>query len=308
MFCGKCGNNINLPNDYTEYTIVCSKCGNVVKVIQKHIVPKEQTSSITENKSKKISKNESEKNLVTINNKDLLKEKIKTKIINKDKINTVIVSNENHFKEQNSSKKTSSIEAKIITAGKLQQGTRCSICKEIINIGDKLYICNFCKSTNHEDCWVKNGGCPVAECASKLSLEERAEKTQTKIPHPTINNQDEMITCKWCKEPMKKGAVYCPSCGESQSKSSLDEDDNSYYKYDDSPPLEKWEYFVLFATPLLGFKMPNLFMFGIFMLLMPLFGVFHIKTGDFLKGKKILKISLIYEGFLLILILSSILK
>ena len=335
MFCGKCGKKIDVPSGYAEPTINCPNCNNILKVLQKaNTSPK----STLGNNPPTIK----EENIVQeqpTDNKPITTEKLSAAIINPvttdNKLNTaenepiaagnnsaitenkpIAVANNPDATEnkpndtENKAKRVENkpniSDVKIITAGKLQLGSNCSICNKPINIGDKIYICNFCKSTNHENCWLQNNGCPVKECAGKLSPEERAARTQTKLVKPSKNPED-IIACKWCKEPMKRGDVTCPHCGKVQSSDSLSEDDNSYYQFDDSPPLSKRDYFFIFVTPLIGYKMQNWPMFFIFLAIMPIFGIILIKSGETLKGKKILKTSIIYDGFVVLPIVLPIL-
>lgn len=269
MFCGKCGTKIDISNDFNEEFVICPKCKANIKLPAKKKEVKENP--IADNK---VSENKVPEEKTAVNAPVKTEEKTAAK------------------------EPPKKLEAKIITAGKLQKGTNCSICKQPINIGDKIYICNFCKSTNHEHCWQEHGGCPVAECSGKLTPEERAAQAPTK--YKLSLDPKDMVKCKWCMEPMRRGAAFCPSCGQSQSKKSVDEDDNSYYKYDDSVPLEKKEYALIFVVPLLGFKMPNWPLLLLFFAIPIMFGLFHIKNGSVSKGKKFIKTTLIYEFFLML--------
>ncbi len=266
MFCGKCGTKVDVPNDSNELFVICPNCKSEIKIAKKPIAI--NTASSLEKQS--------------VEDNSISKETQKNQALAANSVTN------------DSPKK---IEAKIITAGKLQVGTNCSICKQPINLGDKIYICNYCKSTSHENCWLEHGGCPVAECSGKLTPEERAAQAPTK--YKLSSDPKDMVKCKWCMEPMRRGAAFCPSCGQSQSKNSVDEDDNSYYKYDDSAPLEKKEYALIFVVPLIGFKMPNWGLLFVFFSIPVLIGLFHLFSGDKSKGKRFIKTSLIYELLLL---------
>ena len=273
MFCGKCGTKIDISTDSNEEFVTCPNCKSNIKLPVKRKEIKESPVAETKVTESKVPEEKTE---------------IRVAVKAEEKAAVKSVVKESPQK----------VEAKIITAGKLQIGTNCSICKQPINIGDKIYICNFCKSTNHEQCWQEHGGCPVAECAGKLTPEERAARTQVNLK-PKIDPND-MVGCKWCGEPMRRGASLCPSCGKSQSSKSVDEDDNSYYKFDDSPPLDKKEYALIFIVPVIGFKMPNWPLLFLFFAIPIMFGLFHIKNGSVSKGKKFIKTTLIYEFILML--------
>ena len=230
MFCGKCGNNIDIPENYKSAFIVCPKCKKTIS-LQKRLV----------NTKLNTQKND----LSKLQNNDITK--IQQEVQEDLSIEVVKEQPKQEITKKHNDTVTG---AKVITAGKLQAGTKCSICKNPIKLGDKICICNFCQSTNHENCWKEHDGCSVQQCAGKLSAEERAELTQQKH----VAKKEQMIACKWCGEKIRKGTVVCEHCGESQ----FGDDDMSYYKYDDSGFLEKREYFIIFITPLLGFKF-NLF-------------------------------------------------
>ena len=128
----------------------------------------------------------------------------------------------------------------VIKANKKFEGQTCAICKKEIFLGDLIHICNKCQSINHEDCWKKEKGCKSPDCNPNIENEKanntnsiQTNKNISNLPLKQNNMSDNipsnMIPCRWCKEPIIRGAKKCKHCNEYQK----DEDRNLAYKLDD---------------------------------------------------------------------------
>lgn len=116
----------------------------------------------------------------------------------------------------------------VIRANKKYEGQFCAICKKEIALGEFIHICPNCQSVNHEDCWNNEGGCNSLSCNS-LARPQANPQTQS----GGFNNQrpsfggsslidkndsvpSNMVPCRFCKEPIMRGARKCKHCNEYQ--------------------------------------------------------------------------------------------
>lgn len=172
----------------------------------------------------------------------------------------------------------------VVRANKKYEGQSCAICKREIILGDLIHVCPNCQSINHEECWQNEGGCNSLSCNS-LS----GSQAKTTVPMSTTfsdNNAmsntlgtgaipSNMVPCKYCKEPIMRGARKCKHCGEYQNES----DRNSFIGNQDD---------TLSVTDILAIVCcPGLI--GIVV------GTIHCSKYQVEKGVKVLKYSLIWS-------------
>ena len=139
----------------------------------------------------------------------------------------------------------------VIRANRKYEGQICAICKKEISLGDLIHICPKCQSINHEECWQNEGGCNSLSCNSLSSKayssgsntfgNDYQNQNQNQNPNPNstmsrptsgFNQQrnfpqngsfaqngsmsQNMVPCRFCKEPILRGAKKCKHCGEYQ--------------------------------------------------------------------------------------------
>lgn len=170
----------------------------------------------------------------------------------------------------------------VIRANKKYEGQSCAICKREIFLGDLIHICPKCQSINHEECWNNEGGCNSLSCNSLnfANMQSTSTMQQTNMQRPSstpyrpefarsqmggINSQsrpdmsggfsssssqpNNMIPCRWCKEPIMRGARKCKHCGEYQR----DEDRNNAKKFsDEDSSLSATDWIGVFCCPIIG--------------------------------------------------------
>ena len=118
-------------------------------------------------------------------------------------------------------------------ANRKYEGQICAICKKEIILGDFIHICPNCQSINHEECWKEKGSCISCnslENGKSNNINELQKKTSTKTNNQNSFSQKEnvisqnnsstqnMVPCRFCKEPIIRGARKCRHCGEYQNE------------------------------------------------------------------------------------------
>ena len=200
----------------------------------------------------------------------------------------------------------------VIKANKKYEGQICAICKKEIYLGDLIHICPDCQSINHEDCWQNDGGCSSLSCNSLSSSPNNSSfnnnyqqnssmghennfQTNSTMSRPIggysqndgfqqsngfqqagINTQN-LVPCRFCKEPIMRGARKCKHCGEYQR----DEDRNNsaqFGKNDDSFSIA--DVFAILCCPSLA---------GIIV------GTVYCSRYEVARGVRVLKYSIIWS-------------
>jgi hypothetical protein len=109
-------------------------------------------------------------------------------------------------------------------ANKRVAGQPCAICARIINLGEPIHNCPSCQSINHDSCWKQSGGCPAcstsrpsAQAAPGPNLSRSGfDDMEGAMAKPGAPGGANMIPCRWCKEPIMRGARKCKHCNEFQ--------------------------------------------------------------------------------------------
>ena len=144
----------------------------------------------------------------------------------------------------------------VIRANRKYEGQTCPICRKQILLGDLIHICPKCQSVNHEDCWKNEGGCVTFSCNSLSSSSQPHNYNNNNIngyntnsfQNPNMSSPSmgpnirqpnsfgnrnmnpnmggsmgggmstNMVPCRFCKEPIMRGARKCKHCGEYQNE------------------------------------------------------------------------------------------
>lgn len=155
-------------------------------------------------------------------------------------------------------------------ANKRIAGQPCSICSRPINLGEQIHNCPSCHSINHDSCWRQSGGCPSASC-NTFQPPAAPQRSNLAPSSPSGNS----VPCRWCKEPIIRGAKKCKHCNEFQS----DSDRATQSKNFDAPidsTLTVTDWIGVLCCPIVGFIQ----------------GAIYASRGD-PKGKKLMLYSAI---------------
>ena len=116
----------------------------------------------------------------------------------------------------------------VIRANKKYEGQTCAICKKEIVLGEFIHICPNCQSINHEECWNNEGGCNSLSCNSLSRPKPNPQPQQvgfsnqrssfgnTSLTEKNDSVPSNMVPCRFCKEPIMRGARKCKHCNEYQ--------------------------------------------------------------------------------------------
>ena len=178
----------------------------------------------------------------------------------------------------------------VIRANKKYAGQTCNICKKEIELGETIHICPNCHGINHEDCWQNEGGCPKFSCNSlsnnyQNNSSYKNTSPSTLRPNPLSQPQktsntpnsfnQQMIACRWCKEPIPRGSKKCPHCGEFQKDADREKAKKDDTEEDTSIPSGMWVLIILY--PDIAF----------------IFGIVIMCRGKLISGAKTMGVSLI---------------
>jgi hypothetical protein len=178
----------------------------------------------------------------------------------------------------------------VIKANRKYEGQSCAICKREISLGDLIHICPKCQSINHEECWQKDGGCNSLSCNSLSSGNLRSSSSGSynnsnsnyggspslggsnygnnrtggfgnsqnsfgnnrNMSSPGANNAN-MVPCRFCKEPIMRGARKCKHCGEYQNESDrLAQQANNNNSFSEDNNLSVTDWIGILCCPVIG--------------------------------------------------------
>lgn len=131
-------------------------------------------------------------------------------------------------------------------ANKRVAGQLCNICSQPINLGEQIHNCPACHSINHDACWRQSGGCTSASCSTFQA--PAAPQRSSIAPAPAGNT----VPCRWCKEPIVRGARKCKHCDEFQRDSDRDINANNSNAPIDSA-LTTTDWIGILCCPIIGF-------------------------------------------------------
>ncbi|PKL45317.1 MAG: hypothetical protein CVV42_18765 [Candidatus Riflebacteria bacterium HGW-Riflebacteria-2] len=146
----------------------------------------------------------------------------------------------------------------LMKANKRVAGQPCAICSRIINLGEPIHNCPTCQSINHDSCWKQNGGCP--SCSSSLPSTHVQPGSSISgggfddmngaMAKPAAPGGTNMVPCRWCKEPIMRGARKCKHCNEFQR----DEDRETNTKaYEENVELSTTDWIGVLCCPIIAF-------------------------------------------------------
>ncbi|HEY9072434.1 MAG TPA: RING finger protein, partial [Candidatus Ozemobacteraceae bacterium] len=110
----------------------------------------------------------------------------------------------------------------VMKANKKVLGRSCAVCGKPIALGEQIHNCPSCHSVNHDACWSRSGGCTSPSCAAARGghaapgvpgIPPGSMAGGPAVPPPPGGT----VPCRWCKEPIARGARKCKHCNEYQS-------------------------------------------------------------------------------------------
>ncbi len=145
----------------------------------------------------------------------------------------------------------------LMKANKKVAGQPCAICARPINLGEQIHNCPNCHSINHDACWRQSGGCTSISCRSPQAAarpQVPAAASAVYEPPPQAHGAGapggNMVPCRWCKEPIMRGARKCKHCNEFQR----DEDRETNNKVtQDEEDLSVTDWIGVLCCPLIAF-------------------------------------------------------
>lgn len=108
----------------------------------------------------------------------------------------------------------------LMKANKRVAGQPCAICARTINLGEPIHNCPACSSVNHDACWKQSGGCASISCRitrpSSQPAGSFAGTHDYQAGAMATTPPAGSVPCRWCKEPIMRGARKCKHCNEFQ--------------------------------------------------------------------------------------------
>jgi len=118
----------------------------------------------------------------------------------------------------------------LMKANKRVAGKPCGICSKPLNLGEQIHNCPKCRSANHDACWSMAGGCKSPMCITSSGQSAPAmhggasgfggpggAMPGSMVPGAPPPPPGGTVPCRWCKEPIARGARKCKHCNEYQS-------------------------------------------------------------------------------------------
>ena len=150
-------------------------------------------------------------------------------------------------------------------ANKKVAGQPCAICARPVALGDQIHNCPSCHSINHDACWKQSGGCASLSC-SAVAKPQRPAPASISGGMGGMAGMDDMggsmaslgpgpsqgsIPCRWCKEPIMRGARKCKHCNEFQRDEDRETQKPNAWVEDE--PLSTTDWIGVLCCPLIGF-------------------------------------------------------
>jgi len=146
----------------------------------------------------------------------------------------------------------------LMKANKRVAGQPCAVCARIINLGEPIHNCPTCQSINHDTCWKQSGGCPACS-SSRPSAHASPSRAPSSggfddmdgaMAKPGAPGGANMVPCRWCKEPIMRGARKCKHCNEFQR----DEDRETNTKaFEENAELSATDWIGVLCCPIIAF-------------------------------------------------------
>jgi hypothetical protein len=112
----------------------------------------------------------------------------------------------------------------IMKANKRVAGQACTVCQKEIRLGEDVHNCPTCSQPSHQNCWNRKNGCGSCDAdAPSGQTGPAAGGGRPGFPGSPGSTgaapAGDLIPCRWCKEPIIRGAKKCKHCGEFQKDS-----------------------------------------------------------------------------------------
>lgn len=104
----------------------------------------------------------------------------------------------------------------MMKANKRLAGQICPACGNVINIGDPVHNCRNCGKPNHQSCWNSRNGCGNLDCAQSPGIFPDSASVMPGGMEQAQPGKPNLVPCRFCKEPIMKGARKCKHCQEYQ--------------------------------------------------------------------------------------------
>lgn len=141
----------------------------------------------------------------------------------------------------------------LMKANKRVAGQPCAICARPVNLGEQIHNCPSCHSINHDACWRQSGGCTSISCRpaqAQAPAPAGGAMYEPPAAHASGAPGANMVPCRWCKEPIMRGARKCKHCNEFQR----DEDRETNKKvYEDEEALSVTDWIGVLCCPIIAF-------------------------------------------------------
>ncbi len=156
----------------------------------------------------------------------------------------------------------------LMKANKKVAGQPCAICARPVALGEQIHNCPSCHSINHDACWKQSGGCTSRSCSAGAKpqrpapsgfsggtgnmggmsgMDEMGGAMASSGPGPSQGS----IPCRWCKEPIMRGARKCKHCNEFQRDEDREAQKPNAWVEDE--PLSTTDWIGVLCCPLIGF-------------------------------------------------------
>lgn len=153
----------------------------------------------------------------------------------------------------------------LMKANKKVAGQPCAICARPVALGEQIHNCPSCHSINHDACWKQSGGCTSLSCSAAAKSQRPAppglsggmggmsgmDDMSGAMASPGPGPSQGSVPCRWCKEPIMRGARKCKHCNEFQRDEDRETQKPNAWVEDE--PLSTTDWIGVLCCPLIGF-------------------------------------------------------
>ncbi|MBF0543107.1 MAG: hypothetical protein HQM08_01675 [Candidatus Riflebacteria bacterium] len=226
VLCKLCGGNIEVPDNYAKPFIKCPNCQKMTNVA----LPSKPTSSTPPSKAANLSPKTppgqtfpQPPGIFPPSSSSQFPPPLPTSPHTPRKTASVPSNDEEMVSPPGQSALTPNTQTtselndlpEIMKANKKLAGKSCSACGAPIELGEVIHNCPRCHGISHQPCWDSKGGCSNDCCIPSESASPRQPDGQGNGRSELVS-QENMVPCRWCKEPIIREARKCKHCGEFQ--------------------------------------------------------------------------------------------